>query len=179
MNYAERAKINVSEHIEKKGKFSYLSWVYGLDVLQKSDELSTWAYGEHTVYPDGTMMVTTTVSAFGKTIPMILPVMNNRNDAIKNPNAFDINRAYMRCLAKNIAAHGIGLYIFAGEDLPEDDDSRTAKDEGRPFDKTVYNNLERLQNCKTLKELKDVFDGIEGNAKYESIKDEMKAKLDK
>jgi hypothetical protein len=71
------------------------------------------------------MMVTTTVTAFGKTLQMLLPVMDHNNKAIKNPDSFAINKAYMRCLAKNVAAHGIGLYIFAGEDLPNAEDTPT------------------------------------------------------
>jgi hypothetical protein len=50
-----------------------------------------------------------------------LPVMNHRNQAIQNPDAFAVNTAMQRCLAKAIALHGIGLYIYAGEDLPVDD----------------------------------------------------------
>jgi hypothetical protein len=53
----------------------------------------------------------------------MLPVMDNRNKAIPKPNAFDVNKAQMRCLAKAIAMHGLGLYIYAGEDLPEGEDT--------------------------------------------------------
>jgi hypothetical protein len=69
------------------------------------------------------MMVMTTVTAFGKTLDMLLPVMDHNNKAIKDPDSFAINKAYMRCLAKNVAAHGIGLYIFAGEDIPNAEDT--------------------------------------------------------
>ena len=51
----------------------------------------------------------------------IHPVLDNRNQTIKEPNAFEINTSIQRCLAKAIALHGLGLYIFAGEDLPEPD----------------------------------------------------------
>lgn len=121
MKFKDRYQINVNEHKEKKGKFDYLSWTFGVAETQKLDESATWEFGEHTIYPDGSMLVSTTVTAFGKTLPMVLPVMDNKNKAIQNPDAFDINTAYMRCLAKNIAAHGIGLYIYNGDDLPEVD----------------------------------------------------------
>ena len=52
----------------------------------------------------------------------IHPVLDNRNQTIDTPNAFQINTSIQRCLAKAIALHGLGLYIFAGEDLPEADD---------------------------------------------------------
>jgi hypothetical protein len=65
------------------------------------------------------MMVSCTVTAFGKPVTMHLPVMDHRNKAIPNPNAFDVNKNMMRCLVKAIACHGLGLYIYAGEDLPE------------------------------------------------------------
>ena len=189
MNYSERSKINVSEHIEKKGRFSYLSWVYALDELQKQDETATWLYQEHIIYPDGSMMVTTTVTAFGKTLQMLLPVMDHNNKAIKNPDAFAINKAYMRCLAKNVAAHGLGLYIFAGEDLPHKDDTptpKTPKDtlqgtpepqnttSGEPFSIEVD-----LKSCKTIDELKKVFSALtkDDQKKFLEIKDDMKIKI--
>jgi len=50
-----------------------------------------------------------------------LPVMNNHNKAMPNPDAFAVNTAMQRCLAKAIALHGLGLYIYAGEDLPDEE----------------------------------------------------------
>jgi hypothetical protein len=66
-------------------------------------------------------MVFCTVNAFGKSMTAQLPVMDYRNKAIPNPDAFAVNTAMQRCLAKAIALHGIGLYIYAGEDLPQED----------------------------------------------------------
>jgi hypothetical protein len=66
-------------------------------------------------------MVSVTVTAFGKPVTMQLPVMDNRNNAVKSPDARKISDAQMRCLVKAIACHGLGLYIYAGEDLPADD----------------------------------------------------------
>lgn len=173
MSYKQRTEINVSAHIEKKGRFSYLSWVYALDELQKLDEAATWAHQEHTIYPDTSMMVTTTVTAFGKTLPMWLPVMDHNNKAIKNPDAFAINKAYMRCLAKNVAAHGIGLYIFAGEDLPNAEDT-PGTDQGKPFNIT-----DGLKACKTIDELKKVYSALtkEEQKTYLSVKDDMKIQI--
>jgi hypothetical protein len=69
--------------------------------------------------PDGTAMVKVSVEIKGDIKTCVLPVMDNRNRAIQNPDAFSVNTAIMRCLAKCIAMFGLGLYIYAGEDLPE------------------------------------------------------------
>jgi hypothetical protein len=71
------------------------------------------------VLRNGTAMVKVSVEIKGDIKTCILPVMDNRNRAIVDPDAFAVNTAIMRCLAKAIAMHGLGLYIYAGEDLPE------------------------------------------------------------
>ena len=63
-------------------------------------------------------MVFCKVTAFGKSRAAQLPVMDFRNRAILNPNAYEVNTAMQRCLAKAISLHGLGMYIYAGEDLP-------------------------------------------------------------
>ena len=73
------------------------------------------------------MMVVCTVTAFGKPITMHLPVMDHRNAAIKNPDAVAVNKAMMRCLVKAIACHGLGLSVYAGEDLPSFPDPETGE----------------------------------------------------
>ena len=113
-------KIDVGAHIEKKNNLSYLSWAYAVDTLLQQDGTATWAYGEPVPF-GATLMVFCSVHAFGKTMTSQLPVMDHRNKAIPNPDAMQVNTAMQRCLAKAIALHGIGLYIYAGEDLPEQD----------------------------------------------------------
>lgn len=120
MNYAEIRKINVNDHIEKKNGLSYLSWAWAVDQLLMLDPTATWEYGEPKQFGE-TIMVFCTVTAFGKSMTAQLPVMDYRNKAIPNPDAFAVNTAMQRCLAKAIALHGLGLYIYAGEDLPDDD----------------------------------------------------------
>jgi hypothetical protein len=66
-------------------------------------------------------MVWVTVTLFGKPMTCFLPVMDHRNKPITNPDAFQVNTAIMRCMTKGLALHGLGLYIYAGEDLPEGD----------------------------------------------------------
>lgn len=120
MNYAELRKVNVNDHIEKKNGLSYLSWAWAVDTLLQNDATATWEYGEPKQFGE-TLMVFCTVNAFGKSMTAQLPVMDYRNKAIPNPDAMAVNTAMQRCLAKAIALHGLGLYIYAGEDLPEDD----------------------------------------------------------
>jgi len=123
MKFEELSKINVNEHTEKKGSLTYLSWAWAVDQLLRRDDNASWEYrwvGDKPYAQIGeTIMVFCTVNAFGKERTAQLPVMDHRNKAISNPNAMEVNTAMQRCLAKAIALHGIGLYIYAGEDLPE------------------------------------------------------------
>jgi len=156
--YNELRKINVNEHTEKKGQLTYLSWTYCVDILLQKDNSATWEFLPPIEYNE-TMMVRTQVTAFGKTLGMQLPVMDNRNNAITNPDARKISDSQMRCLAKNIACFGIGLYIFAGSDLPEED----APDLTFVAEEWVIS----IKECKTMDELKEKF----GSAYKELQKD--------
>lgn len=80
-------------------------------------------------------MVFCTVTANGISRTAQLPVMDHKNKAIANPDAFQVNTAMQRCLAKAISLHGIGLYIYAGEDLPEGEDApKTIQSVHKPTD---------------------------------------------
>lgn len=124
--YIELRKIDVGEHIEKKNNLSYLSWAWAVDVLLQNDPLATWEYKEPVNFGD-TLMVFCTVNAFGKSMTAQLPVMDYKNKAVANPDSFAVNTAMQRCLAKAIALHGLGLYIYAGEDLPESEPKEPPK----------------------------------------------------
>ena len=119
-NYETLASLNVNDKVEKKQKFSYLSWAWAVDKLMRCDPSANWKYEPPLALPDGTMMVFCTVTAFGVPRTMQLPVINHSNKPIPNPNSFDVNTAMQRCLVKAIALHGLGLYLYAGEDLPPD-----------------------------------------------------------
>jgi hypothetical protein len=121
MNYSELRKVNVNEHIEKKNGLSYLSWAWAVDQLLQLDSTATWSYGEPVKFGE-TLMVFCTVEAFNKKMTAQLPCLDFRNKAITNPDAMSVNTTMQRCLAKAIALHGIGLYIYAGEDIPQEDD---------------------------------------------------------
>ena len=123
-------KIDVSKFTEKKGQFNYLSWAYAVRELLKVCPDATWEVhlfeNEHgTKQPymkNGTgSYVQVSVEVDGVVRSQIHPVLDHRNQPIENANAFQINTSIQRCLAKAIALHGLGLYIFAGEDLPEAD----------------------------------------------------------
>ena len=119
-------KTNVNEHTEKKNGLTYLSWAWAWAEALKADS-SAWykieMFGDK-CYMDinGTAMVFVTVTMFGKPMTCQLPVMDFRNKAILNPDAFAVNTAIMRCMTKALSLHGLGLYIYAGEDLPEEGD---------------------------------------------------------
>ncbi len=117
MHYTELRQINVNDYIERKNGLAYLSWSWAVDQLLQLDESASWEYAEPRIFGE-TMMVFCTVHAFGKSRTAQLPVMDFRNKAIHNPDAFSVNTAMQRCLAKAISLHGLGMYIYAGEDLP-------------------------------------------------------------
>lgn len=123
LSFSELRKVNVSEFVEKKNNLSYLSWAWAVDQLLQRDPSATWEYRWHDNQPliriGETAMVFCTVKAFGVERTAQLPVMDYKNRAIPNPNSFEVNTAMQRCLAKAISLHGLGLYIYAGEDLPE------------------------------------------------------------
>ena len=122
-------KIDVNKYKKKKGKFDYLSWAYAVTEMLKVRPDSTWHTHEYEVegkirpymVTEAGFFVKVSVTIDGITRSQIHPVLDNRNLTIEKPNANDINNSNMRCLAKAIALHGLGLYIFAGEDLPEPD----------------------------------------------------------
>ena len=124
MSIKDLLKLNVNEHTEKKGNLTYLSWAWAWDLALKADEQATYKvemFGDKCfVDINGTAMVFVTVTLFGKPMTCQLPVMDFRNKAIPKPDAFAVNTAIMRCMTKALSLHGLGLYIYAGEDLPEE-----------------------------------------------------------
>ena len=129
MHYAELRKINVNSHLEKKNGLSYISWAWAVDQLLMLDGEASWEYSEPRWFGES-LMVFCTVTAFGKRRTAQLPVMDFYNRPISLPDAYQVNTAMQRCLAKAISLHGIGLYIYAGEDLPESD-KKVAHERGR------------------------------------------------
>lgn len=117
-------KINVNDHTERKGNLTYLSWAWAWAEVLKIDSAARYTVHEWADVPlcylrNGTALVKVSVTINGDTKSCLLPVMDNRNKSIVDPDSFAVNTAIMRCLTKCIALFGLGLYIFAGEDLPE------------------------------------------------------------
>jgi hypothetical protein len=134
--------INVNAKVEKKSNLTYLSWAWAWAEVKKAYPDASYSvmsdprtdkpyfYDENLGY-----MVMTLVTIEGRTLEMWLPVMDGANQAMKSQSyeystrygvktvdaatMFDINKTLMRCLTKNLAMFGLGLYIYAGEDLPE------------------------------------------------------------
>lgn len=131
---------NVNDKVEKKKDLSYLSWSYGWSAVKKVDPNANYTIHENSeglpyfISPLG-IDCKVSVTIKGLTHTMRLPVMDGANKAMKDVDytyktqygeksvnaatMFDVNKTIMRCLVKAIAMHGLGLYIYAGEDLPE------------------------------------------------------------
>lgn len=139
---------NVNEHVDEKTsggatKLKYLSWAWAWDYFKKTCpdakyEIKEWD-GKPYLFDEKTgYMVQTSITACGETHTMWLPVMDSTNHAMLDKpytvktkfkdivvaaaTMFDINKTIMRCLVKNMAMFGLGLYIYSGEDLPSDTD---------------------------------------------------------
>lgn len=133
-NYFETlTSIDVSNYIEKKSGYSYLSWPYAVDQLKRrhpNAEINVKRFPD----PDmnGLMVpynktslgyfVEVEVIVDGVSVSEPFPVLDHRNKPMAQPTVFDINKAIQRAKVKSIAGHGLGLYIYAGEDLPMDSD---------------------------------------------------------
>ena len=146
---------NVNEHTEKKNNLTYLSWAWGWAEALKADEDATFKvemFGDKCFMDiNGTAMVFVTVTMFRKPMTCQLPVMDYRNKAIPNPDAFAVNTAIMRCMTKALSLHGLALYLYAGEDLPEGE-SESSVDAN-----VMLANLTAIETTTTLEELKDVY----------------------
>ena len=145
-------KLNVNEHTEKKNGLTYLSWAWAWAEALKADPTANFEVrgfetkdGQTSPYMDvnGTAMVWVTVTMLGQGRTCMLPVMNHRNQPIQSPDAFQVNTAIMRCMTKALALHGLGLYIYAGEDLPEEEAKPTTmgeltkKEDGPKYEKIL------------------------------------------
>ncbi len=133
-HFARLNAISVSDHIEKKGGFNYLSWPFAVAQLRLADATATWEVRRFDGLPylacDAGVFVEVAVTVQGVTLSQIHPVLDGRNRPLQAPTAFDINTSLQRALVKAIALHGLGLYIYAGEDLPmAGSDQSSANDE--------------------------------------------------
>lgn len=152
--------VNVNDHTEKKNGLTYLSWAWAWAEVLKHDPEATWVC--HTYGPQGSeepcmrignsAMVHVSVTIKGLRRECMLPVMDHRNKAIQAPDAFAVNTAIMRCMTKAISMHGLGLYIYAGEDLPEVDEGEREERRRAWIDARKH----EIANAKTKGELKQI-----------------------
>jgi hypothetical protein len=124
--FATLNAVNCNEHTEKKGNLTYLSWAWAWQIVKSHFPDATYTIYES---PDGwnyftdgrTCWVKTGVTIRGLEHIEYLPVMDQRNQSIpfESVRSTDVNKAIQRSLTKACARHGLGLYIYAGEDLPD------------------------------------------------------------
>ena len=133
--------INVNEFTEKKGNYTYLSWSDAVTEVLKEYPETTWEI--HEFYLNGDSFIGTpqpymttesgcfvkvSVTINGLTRTELLPIMDNRNQTMLNPKATDVNNSIKRCLTKCFSLFGLALYIYRGENLPEDDKPKSLSD---------------------------------------------------
>ena len=148
MTFKEINKIDVNEHKEQKMGLSYLSWAWAhqeMKLIDENAEIKIHEFADPDVLvslaQSGTQItkeiidatkinyrkdkagayVTVSVTLNGRTETETLAVMDFKNKAVTAPDSTQINKAHKRCFVKALALHGLGLYIYAGEDLPEED----------------------------------------------------------
>ena len=131
--FKELNAINVNKMTEKKGNLTYLSWAFAWQEVKKlCPDMNRTVYENaegHNYHTDGrTAWVKVGVTIGGVEHIDYLPIMDARNNAIpvEKVTSFDVNKAIQRSTTKAIGLHGLGLYIYAGEDMPEDDKAQAA-----------------------------------------------------
>jgi len=169
--------LNANNKTEKKGNLTYLSWAWAWAEFKKiypEAKYKIKKFGENNlpyVYDENTgYMVFTEVEADDTKYEMWLPVMDGANKAMKNKqysyktkygektvepaNMFDINKTIMRCLTKNLAMFGLGLYIYAGEDLPE-----KPEEEKNEETKRIIEAINKIDNIDDLRKAYEKYKG--------------------
>jgi hypothetical protein len=198
------SSINVNEHVEKKDNLTYLSWAWAWSVTKKECPDASYTILPTDYDEDLGFMCHTQVTIEGQTLEMWLPVMDSKNKSMKKKpytykasawfngvkkdvektveaaTTFDINKTLMRCLVKNLAMFGLGIYIYAGEDLPESEPTP----QPQPLKKDALIELKKdtpewKQVVKFVEDNKSKGIAVLGeklNAKY-SISNELKKEL--
>ncbi|MBO7617319.1 MAG: DUF1071 domain-containing protein [Bacteroidales bacterium] len=193
--FDELFNVNVNGHTEEKkggeGKtLTYLSWCYAWAEVKKrypdaQYEIEKFNGIPYVFDPNTGYMVYTKVTIEGVTHEMWLPVMDSNNKAMKaepyqiqtkyktiQVNAatmFEVNKAIMRCLVKNLAMFGLGLYIYAGEDLPEGE-AEDAKIAVELELETAKNSVKNATSSAEVKRLwEQDFAHLQGNADFKAL----------
>lgn len=155
--FNELNSVNVGDKIEKKDGLSYLSWAWAWGEIKKRHPDSTYTIYENkdgwNYFSDGhTGWVKTGVTVNGVEHIEYLPIMDFRNKSIiaDNITSFDVNKAIQRSLTKACARHGLGLYIYAGEDLPEDEQQQQPTPQQKAQETRAQNKAEFDRRFKEL-----------------------------
>jgi hypothetical protein len=174
--------INVNGKTEKKNGLTYLSWAFAWGEVKKN-----YPDAFYTIYEDKegmlyhsdgrTCWVKTGVTINGQEHIEYLPVMDFRNNSIPvdKVTSTDVNKAIQRSLTKACARHGLGLYIYAGEDLPEEEKNAMAQS-GATAQKVVPDEvaeaIKEAENCTTVDELTGVWNkykGLRTDARFKQV----------
>jgi len=174
------SNIDCSKHTEKKGNLTYLSWAWAWGIMMEHYPEMEFYISDSEIQPDGTILVNVVVTIGNLTRKMWLPVMDNRNKPVANPNAFQINTTRMRALTKCFSLFGLGHYIYAGEDLP----SGTQEEERKVSESEIIELVELLEATQTDIPIFCEFfkaDSLENLAadKFERAKFMLRSKLNK
>ena len=178
--FIELNKIDVNDKIEKKNGLSYLSWAYAWGELKKRFPNATYKIYENTLpngyvvnyFTDGkTSYVKTSVTVNDIEHIEELPVMDFRNKSIplEAMTSFDVNKAIQRSLTKAVARHGLGLYIYAGEDLPEQEPTPKQAPKQEPKKDVKFATQEQINMLKAL--------GYKGQTPAEALTEEEAEKF--
>ena len=158
-------KIDVSEHTEQKNGLTYLSWAWAWGALK--DHYPSAAFEKHSFEglpyvrdENGNAFVSVSITVEAETCTETMPVLDYRNKAVKDPDSFQVNTSLQRCLAKAISYHGLGHYIYAGEDLPPASDEADKVDKvdeaDEVLDEVVDEEREAIQSV-DLEDSRDSF----------------------
>ena len=161
------SSVNCNEHVKSKNGLTFLSWAWAWGILMKEYPQATYAFREPVYFENGTCEVWVDVQIDDCTRAMWLPVMNYKNQSVPNPSSRDISDTRMRCLTKCLAMFGLGHYIYAGEDIPQDDKPELPADE-------------QIKGCVNVNQLQSVWKSLSkaDQTKFAALKDEMKASFD-
>jgi len=188
----ELSQVDCSEHTEKKGKLTYLSWAWAWGMMMEHYPNAQYSFQafkdaneilqDTMFYPDGSASVHVTVNIDELTRSMWLSVMDYKNNAISNPNSRQISDSKMRCLVKCIAMFGLGHYVYAGEDLPPPSDDEKepeqAEEETKVTEEELPVNYEKFSESliETATKMEETVSGLESlwKSNKETIK-ELKA----
>lgn len=154
--------VNCNEHTEKKNNLTYLSWAWAWAEVKKLYPNASYTIYENAqqwnYFTDGkTCWVKTGVTIEGLEHIEYLPVMDFRNNSIPSDKvtSFDVNKAIQRSLTKACARHGLGLYIYAGEDLPEDEQPAPAQPAMTDMD--IAKLVAQANSCNTADEVMKIY----------------------